>query len=149
LRGRRHEQRHQPQRKPSFRKAMPEAADDERVLRAKYLDWCSARLADRFLALTPDEIYELAERSSHGREEDALVAFRASGSNGRPESSSEILFQAMTWREPENFRVLVARVTEILADTLNLPPYEVWAEAYREAPERFEHELLGFWRESN
>jgi hypothetical protein len=127
---------------------MPEAAADERVLRAKYLDWCSARIADRFLALTPDEIYELAERSSHGREADALVAFRVSGSESAPESSPDLLLNAMTWREPENFRVLVARVTEILADTLNLPTYEAWAAAYREAPGRFEHELLGFWRET-
>lgn len=34
---------------------------DEPVLRAKYLDWCSARVAERFLRLTPDEIYELAQ----------------------------------------------------------------------------------------
>ena len=41
----------------------------------------SARLADHFLALSPDEIYELAERASHGREPeaDAIVSTASSG----------------------------------------------------------------------
>lgn len=34
------------------------AGTGERTLRAKYADWCSARLADRFLELTPEEAYE-------------------------------------------------------------------------------------------
>jgi hypothetical protein len=122
-------------------------APDERELRAKYFDWCSARLADRFLALSPDEIFEVAERASHGREpeRDALVANGASvESNGALESSHSSNF-SNAWSEPETFRALVARVAEVLADTL--PPFEEWVIAYRQAPERFDDELLGFWKE--
>jgi hypothetical protein len=121
--------------------APPEA--DEEVLRAKYLDWCSARLADRFLALSPDEIYELAERASHGRD-DTLVASGASGTDARlPQRSSSLAEAAV--KEPENFRNLIARVTEVLAETL--PTFEAWVEGYRADPARYEEALLGFWRE--
>jgi hypothetical protein len=119
----------------------PEA--DEEVLRAKYLDWCSARLADRFLALSPDEIYELAERASHGRE-DTLVASGASGADAQLPMRSRSRAEAAV-KEPENFRNLIARVTEVLAETL--PTFETWLEGYRTDPARYEEELLGFWRE--
>ena len=121
----------------------------ERELRAKYLDWCSARLADQFLALSPDEIYELAERASHGREPDA-GAVVASGASGAERTGANDWptpeFTVDTWREPENFRVLVARVAEVLADTL--PTFEEWSRAYQESPEQFDVELLGFWKEN-
>ena len=39
-------------------------AGDASNLRTKYLDWCSARIADRFLRLPPDEIYDLAHEVS-------------------------------------------------------------------------------------
>ena len=41
-------------------------AADDRILRAKYLDWCSARVAEQFLRLTPDQIYELAQHAATG-----------------------------------------------------------------------------------
>ena len=121
----------------------------ERELRAKYLDWCSARLADQFLALSPDEIYELAERASHGREPDAgAVVASGASSPGRAESPewSTARHVSEAWREPETFRVLVARVAEVLADTL--PTFEEWARAYAESPQQFDDELLGFWKEN-
>jgi hypothetical protein len=121
---------------------MAPPAAQEQELRAKYLDWCSARLADRFLALSPDEIYELAERASHGRE-DAHVAIGASGSAAWPINTRNLAEAAVT--EPENFRILIARVTEVLAETL--PTYEDWVEAYQADPARYDEELLGFWRE--
>lgn len=37
----------------------PEPGGD-RVLRAKYYDWCSARIAERFVQLSVERIYELA-----------------------------------------------------------------------------------------
>lgn len=124
---------------------MPESVVTEQELRAKYLDWCSARLADRFLALSPDEIYELAERAGHGRE-DTLVAFRASSMAASWLSQMPAgAHSDISVHEPESFRVLIARVTEVLAETL--PTFEQWLEAYREAPDRFEEELLGLWRE--
>ncbi len=105
------------------------AADPDlgRVLRAKYLDWCSARLADRFLRLTPDEIYEMAQRAEPEP---------ASGPHSEDGVGTEV-----------SYRSVVERVTEALASRIQLPTYEEWAAAYAEAPERFEEELLGLWRE--
>ncbi len=105
------------------------AADPDlgRVLWAKYLDWCSARLVDRFLRLTPDEIYELAQRA----EPEA-----GPGPGGEGAVGTEL-----------SYRSVVERVTEALKSRIPLPTYEEWAAAYREAPERFDEELLGLWRD--
>jgi hypothetical protein len=124
--------------------------NSDRILRAKYLDWCSARVAERFLALTPDEIYELAEQATHGQPGTA-----------DPEASLSSIFaangQELDWRnaldpstatsEAEPFRALVAKVTEVLADRIALPTFEEWSAAYEESPADFDGELLGFWRE--
>ncbi len=100
-----------------------------RELRAKYLDWCSARLADRFLRLTPDEIFELAQRARLGQE-------TAGGEEDVRGLGTEL-----------SYRSLVELVTEALQAQNPLPSFEEWAAAYVEAPERFDHELLGLWRE--
>jgi len=105
----------------------PEAG---RILRAKYLDWCSARLADRFLRLTPEEIYELAERASEG-----------TGEAGPPVAGESGVGTELS------YRALVERVTEALAARINLPDFAEWSAAYLESPERFDEDLLGFWRE--
>jgi len=102
---------------------------DERVLRAKYLDWCSARLADRFVRLTPEEIYALAERAE---QEDARDASEATAAV-----------------EPLAFQSLVERVTAALTSELSLPTFEEWAQAYREDATRFDDELSGLWRDSS
>jgi hypothetical protein len=129
---------------------------EERVLRAKYLDWCSARIAERFLKLSPDEIYQLAERASRGLAETASPLASLSSFQS-PESSEPdwraAVEQAVTTvaddgtEESVSYRALVARVTEVLADELVLPTLEEWSAAYSEAPEEFDSELLGFWRE--
>jgi hypothetical protein len=109
------------------------AADtgDERVLRAKYLDWCSSQVADHFLALSPDEIFELAERAAQTDE----------GVGGHPLSAS--------WTEDlSNYRLVVERVTGVLADQLDLPSFEAWLEMYRQDPAAVDAELLGFWKEA-
>jgi hypothetical protein len=102
----------------------------ERTLRAKYMDWCSARLAERFLDLSPEEIYALARPEGSGDE----------GGSG-PESPS------LPSPTDDSYRSLVQRVTESLLSRTSLPTFEQWAEAYAEAPARFDAELLGFWRE--
>lgn len=108
---------------------------DERVLRAKYLDWCSARLADRFMQLAPEDIYQLAQRS----EDTGAVSPGAGGAgefpgpNGTPGSGS--------------YRAVVERVTAALASELELPDYAEWRLAYEASPERYERELLGLWEE--
>jgi hypothetical protein len=105
---------------------------EERIIRAKYLDWCSARIAERFLQLTPEEIYELAETASRDDDESLRGAVAVPGRGG----------------DDMPFRWMVGRVTEALAVSLRLPTLEEWWAAYSEAPERYESELLGFWRES-
>ncbi len=102
--------------------------DLERVLRAKYHDWCSARLAEQFLRLTPDEIYELAHAEA---EPDGTAV---------PEAGRAIGTEV-------SYRSVVERATEALASRMQLPSFEEWSAAYMEAPERFDQELLGFWRE--
>lgn len=121
----------------------------DRILRAKYLDWCSARVAERFLALTPDEIYQLAETATHGQ---PMMA--------DPVASLSSFFapeHEMAWKngidpntatsEAEPFRAMVAKVTEVLAERIALPTFEEWSAAYQESPQDFDRDLLGFWRE--
>jgi len=88
------------------------------VLRAKYLDYCSAQIADLLVYLTPDEIYLIAHRT-------------------RLESGGE---SASTYAE------MVEEATTWLAGRVALPPFEVWVEDYRATPDRYEEYLLGLWR---
>lgn len=136
---------------------------EDRVLRAKYLDWCSAKVADRFLELTPDQIYDLAHPTSPGetgRRHEAAAGDRAaeptiavervssSAASSFPAGPLPALSQVQTEGEPEAglvFRALVERVTEALAARLELPTFQEWAAAYRAAPDRYEQELLGLW----
>ena len=99
-----------------------------RTLRAKYLDWCSARIAERFLDLGPEEIWKLAH----------------------PEDSQDSDAPPPSLPDPteESYRALVQRVTESLLGRMSLPTLEQWSAAYRESPDRFDAELLGFWKES-
>ncbi|MGH7503844.1 MAG: hypothetical protein ACREL7_19115 [Longimicrobiales bacterium] len=39
-------------------------------------------------------------------------------------------------------------MTEVLASTLPLPSFDEWVTGYREAPDRYERELLGFWKDA-
>ncbi len=112
---------------------MPGDRSAEDVLHAKYLDWCSARIADLFLRLTPDEVYE--------------IAFEAGGEPGGEPAASVVggrVAEAAASRL--SYRSMVERVTERLWTTL--PRFEAWRTAYEREPERYEAELLGFWREA-
>ena len=126
--------------------------NSERILRAKYLDWCSARVADSFLALSPDEIYQLAEVATHadavsGEPQASLSSFFQ---NNDPESVFRVALDSSTaTSEADSFRALIAKVTEVLAERLGLPTFEEWSAAYHEAPTDFDSELLGFWREES
>jgi hypothetical protein len=86
-------------------------------------------LADRFLALSPDEIFELAERAAHGDEH-----------SGRSLSASDEDGLA-------SYRAVVARVTEVLAGEMDLPSFAEWLDLYRADPATVEARLLGLWRE--
>lgn len=99
----------------------------DRALRAKYLDWCSARIAERFLDLSPEEIYALA----------------------RPDGETELagLSPPLPRVEEGSYRALVQRVTESLLGRMSLPGFEEWRAAYAVSPERYDAEMLGFWKD--
>lgn len=125
----------------------------ERVLRAKYLDWCSAKVADRFLALTPDEIYELAHwRPQDGSGTAAHLASvqlvePPSAAVGSPLNSAAQPHPATTAATAgAGYLALVRRAAEVLTLRLRLPPFEEWAEEYRNTPALFDEELLGLWQ---
>ena len=92
-----------------------------RVLRAKYLDYCSARVAEALLRLTADEMYVLAQE----------VAGETTEADGDLPSFNEIV------------RLATDRITRDLA----LPPFSEWVGAYRKDPQRFDAEMIGLWRE--
>jgi hypothetical protein len=121
---------------------------EERVLRAKYLDWCSARVAERFLELTPDEIYELAQRASYGADPDPGRRASGSVSPDAPDLTASPAFLQPSVEEPESFRRIVEIVTQALTRDMSLPDFEAWRTAYEAAPEAFDDDLLGLWRES-
>jgi hypothetical protein len=124
--------------------------NSERILRAKYLDWCSARVAESFLALTPDEIYQLAEIATHGQSHltepvASYSSFLASPDREAAWRNSVDPNTAISEAEP--FRALVAKVSGVLAERIALPTFEEWAAAYQESPADFDKDLLGFWKE--
>lgn len=88
----------------------------ESALRAKYLDYCSARISEIFLALSDDRIYDIMEEA-------AREAGRDPGELG--------------------YRAQVRLVTEKLRDSVPLPEMDEWMREYREDPEKFEPYLLG------
>lgn len=87
------------------------------VLRAKYLDYCSAQVADLLLYLSPDEIYLLAQRAHRER------------GGGGDISYVEMVNIATDW--------LSARVA--------LPPFDLWMEDYRAHPDLYEEYFMGLW----
>ena len=128
---------------------------EDTILRAKYLDWCSARIAERFLALSPDEIYQLAERATDGQADSVSALPPLSSFNFQTPSQPDwraAIDQAVTAVADSDsdvaasFRTIVAKVTEVLADEMELPTFEEWSAAYSEAPEEFEPDMLGFWK---
>lgn len=104
----------------------------DRTRRAKYLDWCSARLAERFLDLTPEQIYQLARPEEMKSTSDSGDARRIT----------------LPLPTHQDYRGLVQRVTDVLLERTPLPTFEQWSAAYDETPERFDVELLGFWKEA-
>lgn len=93
------------------------SANEEAVLRAKYLDYCSAQLADLLLYLTPDEIYLVAEKAARAR------------GDATADSYMEMVETATSW----------------LSTRVSLPPFEIWVEDYRAHPDRYEAYFMGLW----
>ncbi len=91
--------------------------DEDPVLRAKYRDYCSARVADALLALSLDEVYALAQSEA-----------RATGQG-----------------VPESFHDRVSLATGKIRERLDLPEYEEWVVQYKKDPRAFDPFLMGFW----
>ena len=92
-------------------------AHSDPVLRAKYLDYCSARVAEVLLRLTADEMYLLAQE----------VVGESSGA------------------DLPSFSTIVHLATERITRDLALPDFRDWVDAYAKDPGRFEQELIGLW----
>lgn len=93
--------------------------DDDRVLRAKYDDYCSHQVAEVVLGLSAGEVYGLAEA-------EALEA---------------------NCMAPSSFDEAVQLATRKIRERLDLPDFQAWAEDYRKDPDRFDPDLMGLWRE--
>ena len=90
------------------------------VLRAEYVDYCSARLADMLLRLTADDMYLLAEEVAGDAQRD-------------PD-------------ELPSFNTIVQLATERLTMDLELPNYWEWVREHEKDPRRSERELTGLRR---
>lgn len=98
-----------------------DAGAEDRQLRAKYLDWCSARVANRLFKLRPEEIYELSRK------------FEAGSAEGSEPNA--------------DFREIVGRLTEELTRELSLPDFAQWRVLYEASPQAFEDDMVGFWND--
>lgn len=96
-------------------------AAPEAELRAKYLEYCSARISEVFLSLSDERTYQLLEEAAR----DAGVDIGALG-----------------------FQSKMRLVTRKLRASVPLPDFESWAAEYRAHPERFEPLLIGLWKEA-
>lgn len=89
----------------------------EDMLKEKYLDYCSARVAEVLLSLSPDEMYVLAESAAGG-----------------PIESGSLSYDQMV-------RLATARISE----SASLPRFAEWSEDYRSDPAPFDALIIGLW----
>lgn len=89
------------------------------ILRAKYLDYCSARISEVFLSLTDERTYALMEEAA----QDSRL------------NVGSLSFQSM-----------MRLVTRKLQESVPLPDMETWIREYREDPARYDPLLLGLWK---
>lgn len=107
---------------------MPAEASSE-TLRARYYDWCSAKIVERIFQLSPEEVWYRAAQVQDAPE---------------PVGASEDS-EAFVSR---NVVELVRSLADQVARELALPPFEEWAEAYRTDPAHFEREIVVLERSS-
>lgn len=89
------------------------------VLRAKYLDYCSARICEVFLSLTDERTYQLMEEAAR---------------------ESELEVGSLS------FQIMMRLVTRKLQQNVPLPDLETWIRDYEEDPSRYDPFLLGLWK---
>jgi hypothetical protein len=80
-----------------------------------YVDWCSARVAERFLSLSPDEVWQRAEALG-------VTAARTDGLAVQIEMARSL-------------------ATE-LARELGLPPFAEWCATHARDPSPYDRDLL-------
>jgi hypothetical protein len=85
----------------------------------RYVDWCSARVAARFLELSSDQIWDLANRTRPARE------------------------RRVTTDGSSPYLELVRQVTLELFSELGLPDYHEWLARYESNPDAYESEMIG------
>ena len=91
--------------------------DPDPVLQAKHRDYCSARIAEALLSLSPGDIFGLAEAEA----------------------------RAMGRSAPESYLDAVRLATGRVRDRLKLPEFEEWAAEYERNPQAFNDRLMGLW----
>lgn len=104
-------------RKDELAPTESESTESETVLRAKYIDYCSAQVADVLLLLSPDEMYVLAEDAAREA--------------GLPDELG--------------YERIVSLATERISSKLALPPFQVWVGDYLSNPDRYEQYFMGLW----
>lgn len=87
------------------------------MLKEKYLDYCSARVAEVLLDLSPDEMYLVAESASGG-----------------PIESGSLSYDQMV-------RLATARISE----SASLPTFAAWSQDYRRNPAPYDAMIIGLW----
>ncbi len=96
-------------------------------LRTRYTDWCSARIAEHLMGLSPEEVFLLSER---GTRSDATPA--------PDEASGSFALHSRYSRAEQSIRAAY--------EELGLPTFEDWLAAYEANPARFDADILGFRR---
>jgi hypothetical protein len=91
--------------------------EPEAILRAKYLDYCSAQVADILLLLSPDEMFVLAQDAAR----EAGVAGDLS------------------------YEEIVDLATGRVSRKLALPSFEDWVQDYMQNPDQYEEQMMGLW----
>jgi hypothetical protein len=100
-------------------------SENSTELQARYFDWCSARIAERLVQLSPEEIWHRAAVLSEARE---LFVWEDE--------------QRGTAFPPGNAFFSARILAHIFAQELDLPRFEDWATEYRANPERFDQEIV-------
>lgn len=105
------------------------ASPSDGDLRLRYLDWCSAKVAERFQALSLDEIWERAQQAERSL---------------RPASDAAIPDVRLAAPGSPGYLDLVRLLSVQLADELGLPPFSEWSAEYRRDPQAFHRDMIGF-----
>ncbi len=95
----------------------PSGTEPVAVLKAKYLDYCSAQVAEILLLLSPDEMFVLAQDAAR----EAGVAGDLS------------------------YDQIVDLATGRVSRKLALPSFEVWVDEYLADPDKYDEHLMGLW----